>query len=405
MRDRRGLRVAIFNVKYSPNLGDGVIAECLEDYVGASRKVASVLSIDLAGRTRFDPASGRSRALVLKALEMLPGRLRALLLPIVISAVVRSRLRPEWQRLLRDCDVAVIGGGALLADADQNFPIKLGNAIALCAELGIPVAIAHVGVQRGWSRGGKRTFTSALSRATLVKLTVRDQESIDNFIAEFGECFGRPERALDPGLLACDTYGPVERPEQVSGRKRIGLCITSPLVLRLHGGAEAGTRNLRFWLRAVASLLARSGHEVLLFTNGSPEDEAFADELAADLEAVAHVERAPRFGEPQALVRFIAGLDCVVAHRLHACIVAFSYRIPMVGLVWDRKLGSFLRTVSRERCLIDPASINAEAAALMIESEMDEPFDAYLHASILQDCRQGIAALTSELWAQARRHA
>jgi hypothetical protein len=46
-------RIVIFNVKYSSNLGDGLIALCLESAIRTALPGAAVDSQDLAGRTKF----------------------------------------------------------------------------------------------------------------------------------------------------------------------------------------------------------------------------------------------------------------------------------------------------------------------------------------------------------------
>ena len=47
------MKISLLNVKYSPNLGDGIIAECLEHVLLQSDEVSDVSSCDLAGRSEF----------------------------------------------------------------------------------------------------------------------------------------------------------------------------------------------------------------------------------------------------------------------------------------------------------------------------------------------------------------
>ena len=69
------MKVAILNVKYSPNLGDGLLAECLERELVRHQPAMEIVAIDLAGRTAYG-AHGRHRALALRTLERLPAPLR-----------------------------------------------------------------------------------------------------------------------------------------------------------------------------------------------------------------------------------------------------------------------------------------------------------------------------------------
>jgi polysaccharide pyruvyl transferase WcaK-like protein len=391
----------LFNVKFSPNLGDGIIAECLEDGLRRSHAGLAPKSVDLAGRDRFDVRAGKGRRILLQVLERLPTRLRHAAMPAFVAAVVRFRLRARWKEAIASCDSAVVGGGNLLADADQNFPIKVSNVLDLCGRQGVPVAISHVGVTPRWSNEGRSRFRSALERVRLIGVSVRDDRSAANYRDEFDAPL--PSVALDPGLLCCETYGPREAPRERSAR-RVGICLTSPLVLRLHGEGEVDGDLFMKWLRAGIERAARRGVQIVLFTNGSPEDEAFADDVMACVGDRAHVTRMPRFMSPGALVRFIGELDAVVAHRLHACIAAYSYRVPAIGLSWDRKLDSFFDLVGRRHFVCDWRSTGPGDLATLIEQAFADPPDPVRHDAVLQSCREGIAALAAKL-AEAKRAA
>ena len=69
------VKLFIFNVKYSPNLGDGLLSECLELELRRAIGRPEVVSLDLAGRDQYGPGSWR-REFALTLLERLPARLR-----------------------------------------------------------------------------------------------------------------------------------------------------------------------------------------------------------------------------------------------------------------------------------------------------------------------------------------
>lgn len=65
-------RIVLLNVKYSPNLGDGLLSECLERELARALPDCEVTSIDLAGRTGYPSGYGRTRGTALALLERLP---------------------------------------------------------------------------------------------------------------------------------------------------------------------------------------------------------------------------------------------------------------------------------------------------------------------------------------------
>ena len=44
------MKIALLNVKFSPNLGDGLLSECLERELAHALPGVEVVAIDLAGR-------------------------------------------------------------------------------------------------------------------------------------------------------------------------------------------------------------------------------------------------------------------------------------------------------------------------------------------------------------------
>ena len=96
------MRVVTFNVKYSPNLGDGVIAECLEAELARRLTCISINALDLAGRTdRNHRAKTGGRVLALKALQAMPSTLRDVLVEVVLRLRLKWKCRPIWRNALR----------------------------------------------------------------------------------------------------------------------------------------------------------------------------------------------------------------------------------------------------------------------------------------------------------------
>lgn len=386
-------RVGIFNVKYSPNLGDGIIAQCLEGELRRADPQIVPTSIDLAGRGGFDTGHGKHRARLLSLIERLPRPLRARLVPALLVTMVRLRLTPRWQAKLGACDSVVIGGGALFQDVDQNFPIKLAEALRLANARGLPVAVASVGVTGHWSQAGRRRLVSRLKAARIVGLSVRDTASAGTWQSVIG--VGEAAIAPDPGLLAAYHYGlPATEPRT---RPRVGLCVTAPLALRLHHEGAHDDRHLEVWTTALARQLSALGNDVVLFTNGSPEDRLFRDRIRARLGDDPAIRFAPDFAVPQDLAHCLAACDCVMAHRLHACIVAYSYRVPTVGFAWDGKLRSFFEQTGRDDFVIDPREASPPHTAELAVRAMAQGVDPQLHGELLDRAGTAIHTLAGQL--------
>ncbi|RGP41266.1 hypothetical protein BPTFM16_01562 [Altererythrobacter insulae] len=391
-------KIVLINVKYSPNLGDGIIAECLEAEIARLHPEVTVESLDLAGRETFGVGLDEKRGTVLRILNQLPSLIRRLAIFIVLSILIRFRYQKVWNRVLDAADGAVLGGGQIIADADLNFPLKINAALRTVDKADTPIAIFGVGVAAHMSRTGQSLFARSFANSTLTSVAVRDLQSQENWSALFEEEVGKPaELCLDPGFLACDRYdvGPTPAASRVP---TIGLGILNPSVLALHSDLDEShlqTSLRSFWIDLVEELQKR-GIEPVLFTNGPADDEAFAHSIAQESN-LSGLRIAARPRIPSELAAIIGSFDAVAAHRLHATIIAYSFRIPHVGLRWDPKMTAFMHSVGREDWLANADVREVGNVAEMLENSLGSEIDAKKHAEILQSARRSIEHCTNRL--------
>lgn len=389
------MKVALLNVKFSPNLGDGLLSECLEGALEDSGHQITARSIDLAGRTAFSGGSA-FRGPMLSVMQRLPTMVRSPLTYLMLSALVRYRLRRVYARQLTDADAVVLGGGNLIADSDLNFPIKIAGALHEAEHRNLPVAVFGVGVGDSWSRIGKAVFRHAFATARLIDVKVRDRRSqyIWNTVFDSDEI---PAGGLvrDPGLLAAARYG-VAAPTQGGP---IGLCLTHPVLLRYHATDDQVHGDIETWFGLFAQALVAAGHRVVLFTNGSPEDRRLRDAIGPKLvaESDGAISCAPDFATPGELVHFIAACSLVVAHRMHACIAAHAVGVPTIGLSWDPKLDSFFALAGRGSFMATPNKMPLDAIMALAERALREPMDEAARTALIAQSRADVDRLAALL--------
>lgn len=384
-------RLVLFNVKYSPNLGDGLLSECLEQELQRSLPGCDVVSIDLAGRSSYPSSHNATRGLALALLDRCPAGMRKVAARVMLEILLAARLRRHYRAGLTGAQAVVVGGGNLLTDADLNFPMKVAGALAQAAKASLPVVVYGVGVAPHWSVEGTRMFTNALAGARVAWASVRDHRSQTSWNAHFADK-GIPAAnvVVDPGILASLHYPCA--PRSSSGRK-VGFCVTDPLAVRYHSDASAAA-TLDDWYPAALRSLVERGFEVALFTNGSPEDR---DYLHSRFNTWIRYAKGPvtldrSFENPGDLAFLVSGCDAVVGHRMHACIAAHSFGVPTVGLRWDVKLDSFFDLAARSAHLLDPAVVApSELGDRTLAAIADRPDPAPLIAR----ARQEIAAFAA----------
>jgi polysaccharide pyruvyl transferase WcaK-like protein len=386
--------VGALNVKYSANLGDGLLAECLEAELRACGPDIQTLALDLAGRSDYGDGLPARRA-VMSLLEATPQPLRRGAVGALLDLTVQRRLRPRWRRELAGVDAVVLGGGNLLADADLNFPIKIEGALAEAAAAGLPLGVFGIGVSDNWSARGGALFRRALVNSRLVHAAVRDEQSKAVWDRRLGPAGVRPALVCrDPAVLAARHFpASPKRP----GPFRVGLGLTSPLAIRYHAtGLPPPDGDLARWTADLVAAMCARGWEVSLFTNGSPEDRDYLQSVAPQLQAAGASLAAP-FSRPRDLAGFVSGHDLVLAHRMHACIAAYAYGTPHIGFAWDEKLQRFFDSVGRGGFVVEAgraptADVVALAARALADGIAGAP-----HAACLREARAEIAALVEAL--------
>ena len=396
------MKVVQFGLRFSPNVGDGIIAECLAHAIRKTVPGARVEMVDLSGRRAFGQVLVRNRALALRVLGWLPAPVRRAMVKARIGRML-DRAEPEWARVVKGANVVILGGGQILADADLNFPLKVARAVKVVKAARVPLALHSVGVQGGWSAEGRALFATVLG-ADLRQVGLRDEGSRQAWLAETGGRGPAPLLTRDPGLLAAACYGPAPP------TGRVGICVTDPAILRYHADAEvagAGAAGIAFFRDLVQAVTA-AGHKVTLFCNGAAEDRAALDAVIGDPAVAAMVlagavSLTPPPETPRDLALAIGGMAAVVAHRLHACIVAWSYGVPVVGLGWDRKVESFFASVGASAFFAGDGATTAAAVAQRLTAALAARPDPALRAQVLAETEGAVLAAVQSALRSVKR--
>lgn len=399
IRPRRSeARVRIFNVKYSPNLGDGLLSECLERALIGCGAAADTWSVDLAARTGFGAGSS-SRAAQLQLLNALPSPLRRMAVRAPLAIQSHRLWRPHYRSALEGADCVVIGGGNLFADLDLNFPTKIALAVEEACRRNLPVFIYGCGVSTRWSARGRALLEGALRRKVIRRVFVRDERSRQGWNDLAGSAWNLEATLVrDPGLLAADCYG-LARHSSSRDSSAIGINVTSHLALRYHSDRPPSSTDLDAWYLNLARALLDRGHRVAVFSNGSPEDRACVQRLRPAFQGLCSGPAVsfPDARTPRELTRLICGFNAIVAFRMHAVIAAYACGVPFLALAWDPKVEAFLRSVDRENWLCRPVRTSGKTAAEHVLRAMRAGIPDAEREQVVTQAWRGVAMLQEEI--------
>ncbi|PKA39363.1 polysaccharide pyruvyl transferase family protein [Rhizobium sullae] len=395
---RTPFKIVVFNVKYSENLGDGILALCIEHGLLQTGGGIEVETVDLAGRQGFGGTSSSRRRHLLKLLQRLPKPARRLAVGFVVRRRLR-RQRVEWERKIAAADAVVIGGGNIFQDDDLNFPLKIGTVLDCVRRFDRPLAIYAVGVSANWSEPARRLF-ARIGGVRLLHVSVRDRFAYDSWRHHF-PAGPAPDIIPDPGLLIHQLADTARVP---SARKTVAICVTEPVVLKRHA-SQAGPIPLgdAAGYHKLINALIDDGFSVMLFCNGATEDHIFARAIVNEGTMVHHLTSgvlhlADRPTDVGQLLRLLNAADVILSHRLHACIAAYSLRIPHVGLSWDKKVEGFFRSVGREAYFVDAEHMPASETSALLKAALAQGIDQERY-NLTMDCAEtGMRRLRFALW-------
>ena len=402
------MKKTISAVMYSPNLGDGVIADCISWAALSTNSVDITPNrMDIAGRNKFViPGKPGKRALILNMLETLPKFVSERCVQIIFPYVFNRKIKPVWNKTLEGTTGLILGGGQIFADTHLNFPLKIAEAARAANERNLPIAIHGVGVSKVWSKKGRALFAEAINNKNIKAINVRDQASKDNLKNHFMD-LGLLNHleiniAPDPGVLAEKVYGRSKR-ANISPLPHIGLGITHPVAIKSHSDSKIRLMLHGYEERVISLIgkLLRANFKVSLFTNGSGEDVLFANKINNKISALGvkfeGVALCKRSATPADLGKLISTCDVIIAHRLHANILAYSYKVPHIGLTWDTKLNQFFELIEREKYIGDGLLFDLDGLVLRANEALNDPIAPTHHKKLQTDALNGIKATFNSL--------
>lgn len=342
------MNIAIFNVKFSNNVGDGIVAETTEYLLSSLADGSKISTFDLGGRNQYGDTGIKAPSTLKKAfsvvVKFLPEWLSSRLRQRVTYALLKKETIPRWREEIQKADRLVIGGGHLISDAELYFPIRLHAIVKLAVELKKPVYLHAVGVSNPehFSAAGRKLFLDIFKdNPYLVYVSVRDELSRQYWRTIFG---GEVSVVPDPGNFTRETYFCFPEAAATKNVIGIGVMASSLVVNDTPGNHTKVVLSVADYI-GLGQQLLNLGYTPLYFTNGSPEDEAVLTNIKAEFVASEKVIFVDRPMVPEDLVKIICRCEKIIAYRLHACIVATSLGVPAIGLAWDKKLYSYFESI------------------------------------------------------------
>ncbi len=304
----------------SANLGDQVLCSCVYEIVQRFIPTANLM--------KFDSSFGNGFSLK-KRIGLLPHRVYYKINKNIdkrtenFNNIKRNWIISDLQNIKESIDLIIICGGQMFLD---YFADNLKCICDYANKKSIPIFWNSVG-------GGKcseRTisiFKECIHSNSSKLLTIRDNLDFFREILKVNA-----HLVPDPAIFSSQ-YFPANSVKQ----ETVGLGIMNPSAFKDFKVAPQRIR--QFWIDVISQLENRK-ISWELFTNGSSEDADFLSTLLP-LIKVKNIRIAAVPLNGLDLINLVTKYSKIISFRLHSHIIAYSYKVPSFGIIWDNKVLDF----------------------------------------------------------------
>lgn len=249
--------------------------------------------------------------------------------------------------------IAVVAGGALIQDYFATSWSVIGNILE---QNNIPIIYNAIGVGNIKEETSKVIFRELLTRKNIKSISARDNLNELNFTP-------LPIKQVPDVAICSSQYYHFPKPKNPI----IGFGVISPK-LYFQTSKDSHILTESDYDQIIITLIKKIYKEtqlpIRIFSNGSYEDYVYATQLRNKL-ALPSIEVSPRPTNDSELVSLISSFSFIIANRLHAQIIAYSFEIPTYGILWDEKVKYWYKYIHRtNQCSYLSEILNVDFSSL-----------------------------------------
>lgn len=256
-----------------------------------------------------------------------------------VKAVKRFNIG-QVRRAIRHADLLISGGGSLLQDRTSTRSILYYlSVIRMALHYRKPVMLYANGIGPVTKPANRRRVRDVVSRAD--SITLRDGDSLAELQA-MGVVHPRMTVTADPVF----TLNGIPAEQAKARLQAEGVPLDKPILAVSMRQSE----HIADCLGEIAAFCDRAAntHTVLFIIMQTPDDAAVTQEIRGRMKAASYAYACP--GEPETMMGVIGLCDAVFSMRLHTVIFAAKERVPVMGLVYDPKVQSYLELLGMPSC-------------------------------------------------------
>lgn len=355
---QKSLTILVVGLMQSDNLGDMVIAEVIAQRL--KKRGCTVRFLDISGsklrptvkprpHNNYVEKGGSSNKNLGSSFSKITKPLFSML---AWNRPKHRETRDNFLAEVRECDIAIIGGGQLITDGSAPRIISI---IDSCRKSSKPFVFFSVGISSDLSWLAKKTLRRFMSKASWSSARSEDCSIVLKELCATAHSKITPDPAILS--LSCFDMGGIANQADCKRVATVGLNIQNLVDMRSYLDKNKITYGA--FISKIINLVkdaSLAGYNVEIFTNGNISDQHFAEFIYRAVAERGHnVRLASRPKSTKELVSLIAHNEFNICFRLHAAILSYAFRVPFICFPWDTKVSRVLREIGEEARVIDPS--------------------------------------------------
>ncbi len=325
------------------NLGDSIIAECTKYLLKSTNNNIKIIPLNLFPNKEIMMEYKKSYK---EYTNWLDANIHSEYLKSVFKFFHwwkyqkrRTKIYEYYRNTLKKADLVVFAGGGLIKYTREDFWNPIYSIITYCNRKKIPVYINAIGVE-GFKHNNFycQLLKYSLNKKCVKRITTRDD--IETLKTKYIKDSKKTALVGDSALWSPNVYNIEEIP--IDKKQIIGIGLIRGKIFTDYGFNISEDEIINLYIGIIKELEKRN-YKWQMFCNGIKSDYLIGQKILENLnlENIDNIYLAKRPTKSKKLINLITSYKAIIAARLHAIIVAVSYNIPAVGLVWNDKLTEF----------------------------------------------------------------
>lgn len=280
-----------------------------------------------------------------------------------LSQKRKTEIYKYYKKILKKNSYVIFAGGGIIKFSREYLWNPVYSITTYCQRKKIPVFFNATGVE-GYDDKNfySQLLKYSLNKPCVKKITTRDDI---NSLKKYVKNWNKISIAGDSALWARETYNI----EDVEKTNIIGIGVIRSNIFNDYGINFSEKQLVNTYINIIKKL-EEKGYKWQLFCNGAKSDYEMGKIILTTLGLpIEEKYLAPRPQKIIDLIKKIYSYKATISARLHANIIAVSYDIPTIGLVWNNKLKFFGERIEcPERFLVKEQFTNANFVITVLEN-------------------------------------